>query len=56
MLDDSSESEKDMSKLKDKLSEIMHTDADLYTRFIEVFGFEPNATKVEIMKQIGNPL
>jgi hypothetical protein len=34
----------------------MHTDADLYIRFKEVFGVEPNPTKAEIMKQIGNPL
>lgn len=56
MLDDSSESEKEMQALKKKLSELMHSDLDMLPKFREIFGFDPNATKVEIMKAIGNPL
>jgi hypothetical protein len=34
----------------------MHSDEDLYTKFKEIFGLEPNPTKAEIMKKIGKPL
>ena len=56
MLDDSSESEKDMRELKIKLSELMHNDSDILPKYRELFQFEPNPTKADIMRQIGNPL
>lgn len=49
MLDDSSESEKDMLEIKKKLSILMHSDDDLLTKFKEIFKIQPNPAKVEIM-------
>ena len=42
MLDDSSESEKDMHDIKKKLSMLMHGDGKLHEMFKEMFKFEPN--------------
>lgn len=56
MLDDSSESEKDMLLIKKKLTELMHCDDDLLTKFREIFQIEPIPLIAEIMKSIGNPL
>lgn len=56
MLDDSTQSEKEMRQLKNKLSTLMHSDSALLPKFIEIFGFVPNPTKLEIMKLINNPL
>ena len=37
MLDDSSEPEQDMLKIKKKLSLLMHNDGDILTKFVELF-------------------
>lgn len=42
MLDDSSESEKDMHDIKKKLSLLMHGDGDLLEMYREMFKQEPN--------------
>jgi hypothetical protein len=55
MLDDSSESEKDMHDIKKKLSLLMHGDGDLLEMYREMFKQEPNQAMSLIMKQIGNP-
>ena len=49
MLDDSSESEKDMQSIKKKLSVLMHHDGDILTKFQEIFQVVPNKAKIEIM-------
>lgn len=49
MLDDSSESEKDMQEIKKKLSNLMHHDGDILSKFREIFQGEPNKAKLEIM-------
>jgi inositol-hexakisphosphate/diphosphoinositol-pentakisphosphate 1-kinase len=56
MLDDSSESEKDMHDIKKKLSLLMHGDGDLLEMYCNMFQQEPNQAMSLIMKQIGNPL
>jgi inositol hexakisphosphate/diphosphoinositol-pentakisphosphate kinase len=56
MLDDSSESEKDMHDIKKKLSLLMHGDGDLLEMYCNMFKQEPNQAMSLIMKQIGNPL
>ena len=55
MLDDSSESEKDMHDIKKKLSLLMHGDGDLLEMYRDMFKQEPNQAMSLIMKQIGNP-
>jgi len=56
MLDDSSESEKDMHDIKKTLSLLMHGDGDLLEMYCNMFKQEPNQAMSLIMKQIGNPL
>ena len=56
MLDDSSESEKDMHEIKKKLSQLMHGDGDLLEMYRKMFNLEPNAALMQIMQLIGNPL
>jgi hypothetical protein len=56
MLDDSSESEKDMHEIKKKLSQLMHGDGDLLEMYREMFKLEPNPAMMQIMQMIGNPL
>ncbi len=55
MLDDSSESEKDMHDIKKKLSQLMHGDAPLLQAYRDMFNQEPNQAITEIMEFIGNP-
>ena len=55
ILDDSSESEKDMHDIKKKLSLLMHGEGDLLEMYREMFKQEPNQAMSLIMKQIGNP-
>ena len=56
MLDDSSESEKDMLEIKKKLSILMHSDEEIMPKFAEIFKMQPTPALAEIMLKIGNPL
>ncbi len=57
MLDDSSECEKDMHNIKNRLSILMHHDGDMLTGYKSIFDENgPSPAKAEIMKKIGNPL
>jgi hypothetical protein len=56
MLDDSSESEKDMMDIKKKLTILMHSDEEILPKFTEIFKMQPTPSLAEIMLKIGNPL
>ena len=56
MLNDSSEAEKDMDEIKKKLSILMNSDEDLYTKYMDIFNVEPLPPFKDIMIKIGRPL
>lgn len=56
MLNECEGAEEEMHLIKNKLTTLMNSDQDLYTRYLEMFGSEPLPAYKEIMHKIGNPL
>ena len=55
MLNEAEGANEEMLGLKEKLSDLLNTDKDIYSQFVEKFEMEPLPAYKEIMLKIGNP-
>ncbi len=56
MLDDSSEAEKHLQKIKERLSELFNHDGDILEKYKLMVGNNPTEKFIEKMRRVGNPV